>query len=685
MIVTYVNSTFDPSTFTSIKLEDALTKIKDGTFKGAIDRYRALPDGKEKKDAKKKLPSFSFNGTFKDKVVNSSFLESSGLFHFDIDHLENPEEVKAVIASYPGIVFLFTSPGGHGLKGAVRIAPNTVKTDADFKRVFVFFEAKFKKLGYPIDAARNDVRSLCFISHDPFLFYNPDAEIVSTKDTSIEDECISRITSILQKAGNGTRHEARLKAARLAGGYIAGGLIPEDKARDILGQMSDLISDLGITGRSELKTIDEFIEKGKQIPIYDIGIEQEEFEAQDWNPNLSSWIDYIIPFPGLARDIQSWILENSIYPQPAISFAATMSILAVSYGRYIAYENIKGNLMFLCMAESGEGKDWPFKCAKLILGAAGLGLDVYDRMASGAALIESLVDSPSMLFHIDEFGNYLSSINGKNSSQYSKEIVDIMTQAYTSADGEIHGKKTKGNPPLIIKEPNLCVFGLATERQVFDGLKTSDLANGSLARYSLLFGVNGQLPKRVKNTQRNPPEHIIENLRGLRDTHKKNAWPYSAQLPVSDEYDDEKYRLVTDIKKMMNEFQGDKVAFTPMYGRIAVRCIQQAMLIDQCQSIDVLRWLEKLELASADLFMKKFMHLGADNEDERLAKLLQAKIKEAGKNGIVSKSLQLKTLQIKPNIRAAMLDELVRDGVIARVKKKVDGSQRESTFYYWIK
>lgn len=136
---------------------------------------------------------------------------------------------------------------------------------------------------------------------------------------------------------------------------------------------------------------------------------------------------------------------------------------------------------------------------------------------------------------------------------------------------------------------------------------------------------------------------------------------------------------------MMNEFEGDKVAFVPMYGRVAVRCIQQAMLIDQCQSVEVLRWLEKLELASVNLFMKKFLHLGSDNEGERLAKLLISKIKEAGKNGIIAKSLQLKTLQIMPNVRSAMLDELVRDGLIARVKKKVNGSSRDSTFYYWIK
>lgn len=683
MIITYINSTYDPGKFSLIKLDDALTKIRDGTFKSSIERYRSMPEGKEKKEAKKKLSSFAFNGTFKDRVINDNFLSSSGLFHFDIDHLDDPESDKLIISSYPGIVFLFTSTSGSGLKGAIRVTEESITSDADFKKTFAFFERSFKQRGYTIDASRKDVRSLCFISHDPDLFYNPDAEPVSTNDNSIEGECVAKLVRILQKASNGDRHAARLRASNLAGGYIAGGLLEHDKARDILLHLSDVIADGGQSSSAEIKTIDDGIRNGMLRPIESVE-KLDSYEVQDWNPNLSSEIDYIIPFPGLARDIQAWILQESIYPQPSISFAATMSILSVSIGRYVAFENIKGNLMFLCMAESGEGKDWPFKCAKYILNEVGLGEDVYEQMASGAALIESLVDSPSMLFHVDEFGNYLASINNKNSSQYSREIVDIMTKSYTSADSEISGKKTKGNSPLKISEPNLCVFGMSTERQVFDGLRTSDLANGSLARYSLLFGVNGQLPRNI-TPNRNPPESIINGLRELIDKHKKAAWPYSAQIERSDDYKNEKFRIMTDIKKMTNVFSAEDSAFTPMYGRVAVRCIQQAMLIDQCQSIDVLQWLEKMELASVKLFKKKFLHLGADNEDERQAKLLQSKIKESGKNGISAAALTRSTQQVKPHIREATLAEWVRHGIIAKEGKKIEGRQRETTFYYWIK
>ena len=68
--------------------------------------------------------------------------ESSGLFHFDIDGLEAEtiEKDKGRIAAIPSCVFCFVSPLGRGLKGALRIDPESVKNDNDFKRVYTQVE-----------------------------------------------------------------------------------------------------------------------------------------------------------------------------------------------------------------------------------------------------------------------------------------------------------------------------------------------------------------------------------------------------------------------------------------------------------------------------------------------------------------------------------------------------------------
>lgn len=414
--------------------------------------------------------------------------------------------------------------------------------------------------------------------------------------------------------------------------------------------------------------------------------EPEEYEAQEWKPDLSSDIDYMIPFPGVAQDIQQWILKNSIYPQPAIAYAATMSILSTAYGRYLRYGNIKGNLMFIAMAESGEGKDWPFKACELILRAINLDHCISGQMASGSAMMEALQETPSMLFHIDEFGNYLNSINNKNANVYSREIVDIMTKAYTDAHLTLTGKRCKGSEAIKIKEPNLCVLGLSTERQIFDGLRTSDLANGSLARYSVLFGLRGLMPKRIRPNYE-VPDNIKSGLMDLINSFNNQLFIVSKNLEVSEEYDDLRFQYMCEVKEKSNsllEKNDGKEAFIPIYNRIVYRAVQSAMLIDQCKSADVLTWFFELEKKSCDIFVKKFMHLGADNEDESMFKWLQSKIIESGKKGIKAADLTRKTQKIKTRARNEMINELLNCDLIFKREIKT-GKQRPTTFYYWKK
>ncbi|MFA6074193.1 MAG: hypothetical protein WC758_08805, partial [Candidatus Woesearchaeota archaeon] len=261
-------------------------------------------------------------------------------------------------------------------------------------------------------------------------------------------------------------------------------------------------------------------------------------------------------------------------------------------------------------------------------------------------------------------------------------------ESYTSADKFFKGKRTKGNDAKKIIEPNLCFFGMSTERQIFDGLRTSDLADGSLARYLMLFGNNGMMPRRINNYDLSIPQKIIDGINELKDKYCNQNFISSVSLDISSEYDDFKFNLMCDMKargNILREKGGDKAFFVPFYNRIAVRSVQSAMLIDQCQDIEILKWLANLDLQSSEVFMKKFLHLGSDNDNERLSKLLNAKIKESGKKGISAKDLIKITQQIQPHIRKSMIDELLFNDVISTKLVKLNGSQRSSTVYFWNK
>ena len=430
---------------------------------------------------------------------------------------------------------------------------------------------------------------------------------------------------------------------------------------------------------------------GDNLFFMDVEIEEEikKPTIQKWEGNLAGDIDYIIPFDCLARTIQQWILKGSMYPQPAIAYAAAMSVLSVCIGRDIAIDNIKGNIMTIAMAESGEGKDYPFKAARRILDAVNLGHKVQSKMASGAALIEALSDNPSMLLHVDEMGNYLDSINGFGANNYAKEIVGIITECYTSASDRFRGKRTKGNEPDDIVEPNLCVMGLSSERQVMDGLSSKDVANGSLARYLFMFGESGLMPKRVVSADFDTvPDEIVSGLNELIDKYSKRSLNTAVKLPVSDEYREEMWQLTCTMKKRANSLAsagGEKAAFVPFLNRIAFRSFQFSMLIDSSCNVEVLKWVADKDLKSSELFSKKFRHVSGDNENEKNQKLIIAIIKESGKAGISKSTLTRRAGRLNPIVRAAILADFESSGLVYVEKKRVKNSRKESNVYFWIK
>ncbi|MEI7996429.1 MAG: BT4734/BF3469 family protein, partial [Methylococcaceae bacterium] len=303
-----------PTQFQDVPLKLALESIKNGVYENLLlpvkkayanylmaeeeyiaakekepDKEHKQPDKEPYRAAKSTLPCLGFNGTFKSVVNNANFTESSGLFHFDIDGLapETIETDKAKIAAIPSCVFCFISPSGAGLKGALRVARGLITCDADFKAVFPVVETFFIGLGFELDASCKDVRRLCFVSYDPNIYVNYDAAVLvvpgathpkieprkTTKTARLKKDdassCIAKVEAILLNSSPGNRHEARLRAGRLAGGFISSNRVSEIQIKDILLQVSDSIANGGATPKSEIKTLMDAIAEGKKSPVYD--------------------------------------------------------------------------------------------------------------------------------------------------------------------------------------------------------------------------------------------------------------------------------------------------------------------------------------------------------------------------------------------------------------------------------
>lgn len=298
--ITFLQNVRAPHQFSKMALDAALKSIKNKTYKALIEKLRTLPKSDPAyKKLKTNLPSFAFNGTFTGSVINDNFCTSSGVFCCDIDVVRlgsDLETDKKDICKLPYVGFCFTSPSGEGLKVGIRIDPKWVVDDNSFKEIYARIEAELLKYGFTLDKSCKDVRRPCFVSYDPEIYINYDAELFVEQPLSWRErarleveaqmamensisgygyqctgnpavDSVGIVVNMLKSALAGARHGVRLKAGRTAGGYVAGGWVDQDVMMAALRETSDKISTERQTSASEWKAILDAFEEGKLKPI----------------------------------------------------------------------------------------------------------------------------------------------------------------------------------------------------------------------------------------------------------------------------------------------------------------------------------------------------------------------------------------------------------------------------------
>jgi hypothetical protein len=157
-------------------VEDILSQIKSGTVRTEIEEIRALVAAK--KDAsvlKKKLPSFTITGTFKDKRSSKNIETYSSLLVLDYDKLttEQIERLFDELKKLNYVYSYFISPSGKGLKVIVLVDTGVEQHGKAFAQVLTVFNELFE---IPIDSSGKDISRLCFMSYDPDIYTNPEVQ-----------------------------------------------------------------------------------------------------------------------------------------------------------------------------------------------------------------------------------------------------------------------------------------------------------------------------------------------------------------------------------------------------------------------------------------------------------------------------------------------------------------------------
>jgi BT4734-like, N-terminal domain len=283
----------------TLALDTALEQIITGTYRGAIEACRRTLTTRGEAAytaAKKRLPQWTFAGTFAPTRAKDHLTQHSGIAHADIDHLANLAEAKLALMRDPHVVYCFTSPRGDGLKYGVRIP--VVGNDDAYKHAWgVLAAAHLEAYGVTWDPSGKDICRPCFVSWDPACYVNLAAEVFPIPPplmvtppapprlaTTLSHERreqyaqrgIANAVRIITESTEGHLHAARCRAGYLLGGYVGGGLLTYGEAYAALRA--------AVEGRTKhlgpsLKTIADCLTAGEAKPIT---LEELEAEWEQW-------------------------------------------------------------------------------------------------------------------------------------------------------------------------------------------------------------------------------------------------------------------------------------------------------------------------------------------------------------------------------------------------------------------
>jgi len=229
-----------------------------------------IPD----KEAKLELPVVMYSGKFSGRKDND-LEEHSSVIVLDFDHI-NVDESKRVLATDDYVLACWVSPSGDGLKALVKVSTPSKHRD-HFRAISSYMERQY---GLEVDPTGQNEARLCFESYDPEIIINEDAKVFSSLLSERSENQTAQsaphtdynklavLAAMIRRAGDGAKHQELLKAANLAGGFIAAGRIEEDEAKRVL--IKEILKRDIDSEEVAVNTIREGIEHGKTMPVQDV-------------------------------------------------------------------------------------------------------------------------------------------------------------------------------------------------------------------------------------------------------------------------------------------------------------------------------------------------------------------------------------------------------------------------------
>jgi hypothetical protein len=187
--------------------------------------------------------------------------------------------------------------------------------------------------------------------------------------------------------------------------------------------------------------------------------------------------------PGFLGDLIRHNLSTAHYPLPEVAMGAALSLLSTLTGGKVSDRGARTNLMIICLALSGAGKDHGRKLNRKILRlCGGEKLIGPERIGSHAGILSALSEQWNMLFQVDEI-HHLAMAMQDRSSPHLVQISSVLMQVFSSADdiwtGDAYGDRAKVK---TLRYPHLVLHGTAVPQDFWEAMTEKNLTGGLIGR-----------------------------------------------------------------------------------------------------------------------------------------------------------------------------------------------------------
>ena len=157
----------------TVSVLSILEEIRTDKYKSQIEEIRNF-ENPSKNPLKDKLPVFTPTGIFNHRSM-AGLENYNGLMCLDIDHIENPEQLKEQCKKLNYVYSAFVTPSGKGLKVLIK----TNATAENYREIELKVATAFQHdTGAIRDNHCKDIARIQFVSYDPNIYINENSSLI---------------------------------------------------------------------------------------------------------------------------------------------------------------------------------------------------------------------------------------------------------------------------------------------------------------------------------------------------------------------------------------------------------------------------------------------------------------------------------------------------------------------------